>query len=329
MSGLNKNIKLIINYLLGPVLFVILTWSLYRQIIRQPDLDIRWEHIKESWQHFTFWIVFFLMFINWLVEASKWKLLITPLEKISLFHSYKAILAGCSITMLTPNRIGEYGGRILFLNESSRLKAISLTILGSISQLIITMLMGTAGLLAIKYGYFTTTADFRSTPWLLNDALFILSLFVTVILLLVYFRAAFITRIITKIGFLKKLAGHMAVMELLGGKQLLRILFLSFLRYMVFILQYVLLLRVMDVAIALPVCFLLLTSFYLVMVIAPTIGFTELPVRATASVVLFGLFSPNIIGIQAAAFGIWLINLVIPSILGSLLILGIKIMKEK
>ena len=98
---------------------------------------------------------------------------------------------------------------------------------------------------------------------------------------------------------------------------------------MVFILQYILLLKVMEVNIAYPVSFLLLTLFYLVMAVAPTAGFTELPVRAIASVALFNLFSTNIVGIQAAAFGIWLINLVIPAVLGSLLILGIKIMKER
>ena len=326
---MNKNIKLIINYLLGPLLFVLLTWSLYRQIIQQPDLEERWKHIKTSWLDYRFWVVFLLMFVNWLIEAGKWKILITPLQKISLLRSFKAIMAGCSITMLTPNRIGEYGGRILFLEEASRLRAISLTILGSISQLVITMLMGTAGLFILRSGVFTRAEDFSSIPWLLSNTLLSLSLFVTVILLLIYFRARLLTGIISKLGFMKKLVDHIAVMDVLGGKQLLRILFLSFFRYMVFILQYMLLLEVMEVDIGFPVSFLLLSGFYLVMLIAPTIGFTELPVRATASVVLLKVFSSNIIGIQAAALGIWLINLVLPAIIGSVMILGIKIMKER
>ena len=47
---MNKNIKLIINYLLGPLLFIILSWSLYKQIIHQPDLALRWRwvHIELS-----------------------------------------------------------------------------------------------------------------------------------------------------------------------------------------------------------------------------------------------------------------------------------------
>ncbi|CAN5719299.1 hypothetical protein BH11BAC4_BH11BAC4_12780 [soil metagenome] len=326
---MNKNIKLIINYLLGPLLFVLLAWSLYRQIIHQPDVEVRWEHIKDSWQQYQFWIVFLLMFINWGIEARKWQLLITHLEQISLIRSFKAILAGCSITMLTPNRIGEYGGRIIYVSEEHRLKAISLTILGSISQLTITMLMGTGGLFLLKSGLIVSTDKFESVSWLLSGPLLFASLTVTVILLLLYFRVRFITTIVGKVRFLKNLVRYIEVLDVFGGKQLLRILFLSFFRYMVFILQYLLLLRVMEVNIAYPVCFLLLTLFYLVMVLAPTVGFTELPVRASASVLLFKLFSTNIIGIQAAAFGIWLINLVLPAILGSLLMIGLKIMKER
>lgn len=326
---MNKNIKLIINYLLGPLLFVLLAWSLYRQIIHQPDLEERWQQIKASWRQYQFWVVFLLMFLNWGIEARKWQLLLTHLEKFTLIKAFKAVMAGCSITMLTPNRIGEYGGRIMYVSEEHRLKAISLTILGSISQLTITMLMGTLGLFILKNGSIVSPEKFDAVPWLIGAPLLFISLTVTVILLLLYFRVRFITTIISKIRFLKNLVRYIEVLDVFSGKQLLRIIFLSFFRYIVFILQYMLLLKVMEVDIAYPVSFLLLTVFYLVMVVAPTVGFTELPVRATASVVLFKLFSTNIIGIQAAAFGIWLINLVLPAVLGSLLIFGLKIMKER
>jgi hypothetical protein len=85
----------------------------------------------------------------------------------------------------------------------------------------------------------------------------------------------------------------------------------------------------MEVEIPFTDCFLLIAIFYLVMTIAPTAGFIELPIRALASVQIFSLFSTNVLGIQAAALAIWLINLVIPAILGSIMIFGIKILKEK
>ena len=268
------------------------------------------------------------MFVNWGLEAKKWQLLIAPLEKFSFIKAYKSVLSGCSVTMLTPNRIGEYGGRIMYVQEDHRLSAIPLTILGSISQLSITVIIGTAGLLF--FGFSSSGAPlFQHLPAFAATTLIYGSVIASIVIILIYLRVGLIIKLLSKVSFLKKLNKYFELLSSFSRKQLLRILFLSFLRYMVFILQYMLLLKVLQVDIANFICFWLLSVFYLVMALAPTIGFTELPIRAAASVELLNLFSSNVIGIQAASLGIWLINLVVPAVAGSILIFGIKIMKEK
>jgi uncharacterized membrane protein YbhN (UPF0104 family) len=144
---LSKQIKILINYFLGPLIFIVLSWSLYVQVKNQPDLDVRWQQIKAGWHGAEFWLVVALMLVNWGIEARKWQVLVQHVQHFSFFKSFKSVLSGCSITMLTPNRIGEYGGRILYVEEGNRIKAISLTIVGSMSQLLVTMIMGCAGLL--------------------------------------------------------------------------------------------------------------------------------------------------------------------------------------
>ena len=270
------------------------------------------------------------MAVNWGLEARKWQLLIRPLEKFSFITAFKSVLAGCSITMLTPNRIGEYGGRIMYVKEEHRISAIPLTILGSLSQLFVTFIMGTIGLIIFKY--FSANGEavlFKLIPDLAGNILLFSCVSISLVLIMLYLRVGLLIRLLTKVKGLQKFIKYVHLLNDFSRKQLLRILFLSFFRYMVFILQYMLLLKVLHVDIANIVCFWLLSVFYLVMVLAPTIGFTELPVRAAASVELFHLYSSNIIGIQAASLGIWLINLVIPAVAGSILILGIKIMKER
>ena len=83
-------------------------------------------------------------------------------------------------------------------------------------------------------------------------------------------------------------------------------------------------LRLMNIELGVVSCFWLLSVFYLIMAIVPTIGIVELPVRGVASGLIFGLFSTNTLGIQVAAFGIWLINIVAPAVIGSLFILSQK-----
>ena len=90
-------------------------------------------------------IVLFLMVLNWTIEALKWQRVLRNVQRISLTKAFKAILSGVSFSATTPNRVGEYAGRVLFLDEGNRLRSVSLTIVCSMSQLIITLLMGFLG----------------------------------------------------------------------------------------------------------------------------------------------------------------------------------------
>ncbi len=75
--------------------------------------------------------------------------------------------------------------------------------------------------------------------------------------------------------------------------------------------------------------FWLLSVVFLILAVVPTIALAEIGLRGKISLELFGMFSNNHIGIIAVSAGIWAINLVIPAIAGSLLILRIKIFKNK
>ncbi|MFC4262543.1 lysylphosphatidylglycerol synthase transmembrane domain-containing protein [Ferruginibacter yonginensis] len=325
---MNKSIKILFNWFLGPLIFIVLSWSLYKQIMHQPDVDNRWQQIKNSFYSPLLWLSCSLAIVNWGLEALKWQRLLAPLENISFFKAFKSVLAGCSITMLTPNRVGEYGGRILFVSEPHRIDAIPLTILGSMGQLFITIFMGVIGLLYFKL-FSNGLLLFQHLPTYTSSVLLWGSILLAIVLILIYLEIGVLVRLLTEVRLFKKLVAHIVLLKSFSRKQLLRILFLSFLRYSVFVLQFILLLQVMQVQISFIICFWLLTVFYLLMAVAPTIGLTELPIRVAASVVVLQLYSSNIVGIQAATFGIWIINLVVPAIIGSLFILGTKILKEK
>lgn len=325
---MSKRIKILINFFLGPALFLLLSWSLYLQIKNQPDLLQRWQQISDSWQQPLFWFIFLLMLVNWGIESRKWQVLMQHVQSYSLLIAFKSVLAGCSITMLTPNRIGEYGGRILFVDEKNRIKAISLTIVGSISQLLITLLMGCLGLFYLRFFSQNNVGTLKVLPEFWADVLIYLSVTITLLVTLFYLRLGWLVRMMEKVPALNKVVQHIRVLDEFDNVQLIRILSLSFFRYLVFVLQYVLLLQLMQVDVELGLCFWLISVFYLVMAVAPSFGFIELPLRVTACWALFKYYTPNELGVGAAALSIWLINLVIPAIAGSILILSVKIVKE-
>ena len=326
---LNIKIKIFVNYFFGPVLFFLLIGALYRQISSSPDFFNKWGQISSECNIWRFWLSILLVFFNWGIESIKWHLLVNQVQQFSFVRAVKSVLAGCAVTLLTPNRVGEFGGRILYVKAEHRLKAISLSLVGSVSQLLVTMLMGSLGLLYIKYFFPYNNRLLAFLPELLRDAILYLTVGSTLLLLLFYLRLRWLVIILDRFASFKKVVNHIRVLDEFSFKQLLQILFLSLVRYIVFVLQYVLLMHVMQVEVAGWLCFCLLTIFYMVITIIPSLGFVELPVRVTTAWVIFKMYTSNELGIGVASMGIWLINVVLPAMVGSLLLLNIKIIKEK
>jgi hypothetical protein len=149
------------------------------------------------------------------------------------------------------------------------------------------------------------------------------------VLILFYFRLSWTIKLIEKIPVVSKYAFFIQKLEEFEWKELLKVLALSLLRYSVFIVQYVLLLQVFNVSIGVwQSCWLTMVMF-LALAVVPTIALAELGLRGQLSIQLFGLFSNNTLGIVFTATGIWLINLVVPALAGSLFILGIKMFRSK
>src|SRR3546814_9635332 len=61
------------------------------------------------------------MLMNWFTESLKWQYLCLQFQPISLIKAIESVLCGLAWAVFTPNRIGEYGGRVLFLMPRKRI----------------------------------------------------------------------------------------------------------------------------------------------------------------------------------------------------------------
>lgn len=332
MIRVRKNIKIIFRYVIAPLLGTWLFYSLYKQIKGQPDLQQSLHLIKEApfgKQAWKFWLVVSFVFVNWGFEAKKWQLLLKTLQPVSFFTAYKSVLSGVALSINTPNRIGEYGGRILYIHEGKRIKAISLSIAGSISQLIITLIMGCCGLAYVIFYQTDSHAVVMGLPEFWLKTLLFLSSFAAVITVLFYFRLSWLIKLIEKIPAAAKYVEYISVIDNFNAKLLLRLLYISFFRYVVFVIQYILLLQVLDVSILWINGFWIISILFLVLAIVPSFAIADLGIRGKFSTELLSFYSTNTVGILGTTFGMWFINLFIPALAGSLLILGIKFFKDK
>jgi hypothetical protein len=320
---LHRNIKIFINYFLGPLLFIWLSWSIAREIKNQPDIEKAWSQIKQSFagpQAISIIGVVLLMIANWSIEAIKWKIAVKAVQRISFLKAFRAVLSGVSFSVSTPNRVGEYLGRVLYMDDGNRLRTISITIVSSISQLLMTVLMGLIGLIVLRQSI--ESANLLSPIWM---KVFIYgTLGVVIVLTLFYFRLSWLIRLIDRLPGSQRFAYLVRALEEFDATLLFKLLSLSLLRFLIFIAQYYLLFRLFEVDIVWWQAFWSVSVSFLVMAVIPTFAIAELGMRGKVALIITGLFSTNKAGIIFTTAGIWFINLIIPAIVGSVLILSIK-----
>ncbi len=250
------------------------------------------------------------------------------LQPVSFLTAYKSVLCGVTVSLNTPNRIGEYGGRIIYVEEGNRLKAVSLSIAGSMSQLIITLILGAGGLFFVLW----LLPDFNGVIFHLNAFWIKVLMYINAVgltlLLLLYFRLGWIVRMIEKLPGTGRFASYISVLDKFDAKILLRLLSLSASRYIVFVIQYIFMMQLLDVEAGWWQSFWILTVLFWVLAIIPSFAIAEIGIRGKFGIALIGLFSSNTTGIVAVMLSMWIFNLFIPAVTGGFLILSKKYFKK-
>jgi hypothetical protein len=287
---LDKKLKIFLNYFVGPVLFVWLSYSIYRQVQQQADVKQSWQLIRSAFQGpqlTKLVLVIILMFLNWGIEARKWQLLVGSIENVSFGKAFRAVFSGQALGFSTINRMGESAGRAIFLEDGNRLRGIVLSVVGSMSQIIVTFAMGLLALLYMRLYLLDDTHHLQGLSVFWLDGLIYAITIGIVLFILMYFRLSWLTKLIEKIPFIAKHKFFVQKLEDLHWRELTRVLFLSFFRYFVFVVQYVLLLQVFEVNIAWVDAAAMVCVMFLVLAIVPTIALAELGFRGKVSIQLF------------------------------------------
>jgi MFS family permease len=313
-------------------LFIWLSWAIYKQIQAQTDLEQSWQTILLALNGPNNWkivLVSLLMLVNWGIEARKWQIQVKGIERLSFLNAFKAILAGQAMGFNTLNRIGEPIARAAFLKEGNKMRGAVLSIVGSMAQIIVTFAMGTLALIYLRLNILNGDRQLEGLSVFWLDALIYVIGMGILLFSLAYFKLAGLIQVLEKIPFIRKYQFFLEKLEDFHWNELIRLLSLSLVRYFVFLVQYYILLQVFDIHVFWLEAFSLVGVMFLVLGIVPTIALAELGFRGKVSLLLLGLISSNSIGIIATAAGIWLINLILPAIAGTLFILGIRIFRNK
>lgn len=258
--------------------------------------------------------VLILMFFNWSIETIKWRILISEVQYFNFWEALKIVFAGISIGIFTPNRIGEIGGRVLFLEKGKRTFGTLATGIGSYAQFTTSIFAGVLGFVLLLQ-LFPNKIILHS---LFNNISALILVAVSIIFIWIYFNIKNIKSLLLKIPFFKKRITQLDYFSNMRKTSLIKVLIFSLLRYMIFGIQFYILLYSFDIKLSVFQAYISISLIYLFATLIPTTTLAELGIKGSLAIFFIGVFSVNILGIVISTFILWIINLAIPSVIGSI-----------
>ena len=316
-----------LDFIIKTVIVGLLLYAIYRQVFAKENAADMWQsfvgHFSGS-NTLWLWAVVILIPVNWGFETRKWHVLIQKFTDYSFWQVYKATLAGVTVSLFTPNRVGEYGGRILLVDAKDNWNAAIATVVGSFSQVLVLLSAGLAGLVFFAQYLF-------DIPLQILALLIFFGAVGISLMLFCFFNIDLIVPVARRIpfpAFAKKYLRHLRVLNKYGRRELLRTLAFAFVRYCTYSFQYYLMLRFFGIEVPLWTALAGIATIYLFQTSIPLPPVMGLLARGTIALQVWGAFSTVEIDILAASFTLFIINLSVPALIGAVFILQTNVMQS-
>jgi len=242
-----------------------------------------------------------LSILNWSLEIKKWQLLIQSFKCISFFEAFKQSTSSLTSSLITPNRIGEYGAKALYFKKERSKTIIGLNLIGNLSQLFWTLIFGAFGLIYLFKNYnFSISIPYKNLVLISG---------ITIVLMISFF------------WIYKKLKAKISTFKI-TKHTLVNTFVLALGRYVVFSFQFYLILTFFKIDLSYLETFAFISSTYILASVIPAISLFDVVIKGSIAVFLFDLVEVNSILILSTVLIMWLLNFAIPAIIGSYFVLG-------
>ena len=290
------------NKLIGFILFVICAIAIYNKVLQNENLNQYGADLKIQLAkiHWSAWLLMAcLLTLNYTIEAIKWKSVIASTNKFNTWQALKAVLVGQAFSFFTPARSGDYVGRTLFLAPGTKLKGITQMAWASYAQILMT----------ICFGCFALFWNLPFLPWLK----WVAPMGGCIALFLFFYN--------------QPLKGWLSKINLLQIDTALKwkLLGLALARYTIYLLQYNWAAEMLSIPIGWMDLSIGIMALLFFLSMIPAISLTDLVIRGQLFLLLMAPFYQNDIMLIALTTLIWIVNFLIPSILGAILLLGFRL----
>lgn len=312
--------KILLRYVLAPILMVFFLWLIYRQLAAKGDLVQQWDELRSYWYRadpLWFGAVILLAPVNWFWEAVKWQRVVKYLHPVSLWTSCKAVITGIAFGMVTPGKLGDFAGRILYVPRRKRVSAAIGTLMTNLIQVAASSTAGVIGLCYFLWYH-------QSGPWL-SGFLKITALVVILLGILWWTRAYWATGLMG-FGAIRKMSRYFRILKWYSTKDIIYIYGLSLVKYLTYNIQFLLLANLLGAQIPWVAGIFATMMMYWLLMAIPSFMLADISVRGFVAGMVFietGL-ALNGVSLLSASYVTWLLNLVVPAVLGSILLLVLR-----
>lgn len=301
------------SFLLKVTIVALAFWFIYNKLVHNDNLAKFRMIIKDIPQTeiiTVISIVVLLMLVNWGLEALKWKRLVYQIEKLSLWRAIESVFCGLTLAVFTPNRIGEYGGRVFFLSPKRRIVGIVAMAVGNIGQMVLTNIFGAIAISIFVY-------RFMGLDYRLNYILMVLAAMVCVFFLVFYFNIRWLNGLLLSIRFTRKYKKFYSILGRYKKEELFRILLFCLARYIVFSTQYFIMFNWLIPDLHYLNILMMVCILFFVQSTLPSLDLFDVGIRTLTASYFFNFVTNQDVAVIACTASIWLINIIIPAILGS------------
>jgi hypothetical protein len=313
---------------LGPALLIWTSVSIYHALSDQKDLPGALQQLGVVIQHDDAVILLLMSFsmmpVNWLLETGKWHILVSREGRIRFRDSVIAVLGGLALSMNTPNRIGEYFGRVLYLGKGRRFSGANYAVISGLGQLMMTLIAGTVAVFLLPGMYPLASGSGVLLDFCFGFTSRLLLLMSVALLFLLYFNYAGVLGFVSKISGLQRLKVMQTGLPDVEKKVLMQVLLISLIRFMIFTTQYLLIWKAFGITFDYVQGAAIVSLIYLIMAIIPTIAIAELGIRGKVALLVAGVYTHEWVAVTAGTVLIWLINIILPAVTGTLFLWNLK-----
>lgn len=249
-----------------------------------------------------------LTFFNWFFEILKWQNLVNTIEDISFVNAAKQSLAALTASLFTPNRIGDYAAKAIYFKSSKRRRIILLNLTSNMMQMTVTTVFGVIG-----FCFFMYTYDPEISYYKLGRFIVILSIVSTFAI----FGAKQSKFTIKGFSVQKVIDFLKSIKKQTHQKNVL----FSVIRYLIFSFQFFVLLNLFGVDVYYFNAMIVITTMYLLASIIPSVFIFDVIIKGSVALFVFEIVGVNDLTILSIITLMWILNFVIPSLIGSFFVL--------